>query len=117
MISMNRPSRGESESATTTRYDGCFFAPVRRSLILTDKISPCSSSFARVLRARQLWRTCAAERFHHLLRRFELFDQMVHVLDFRSAAGSDAPPAARIEDSRIRALLRRHRTDDGFDAR
>ena len=32
---MNRPSRGARASATTKRYVGCFFAPMRRSRILT----------------------------------------------------------------------------------
>src|SRR5262245_10275732 len=36
MISMNRPSRGLCESATTTRYVGCFFLPTRIKRILTD---------------------------------------------------------------------------------
>jgi hypothetical protein len=35
MDSMIRPSRGLLESATTTRYDGCFFLPTRINLILT----------------------------------------------------------------------------------
>src|SRR5680860_785002 len=32
---MIRPSRGLRESATTTRYDGCFVLPTRINLILT----------------------------------------------------------------------------------
>src|SRR5439155_20737753 len=34
-ISMNLPSRGERESATTTRYTGFFFDPTRVNLIRT----------------------------------------------------------------------------------
>jgi hypothetical protein len=32
---MNRPSRGERESATITRYDGALLQPVLLSLIVT----------------------------------------------------------------------------------
>src|SRR5687767_15714647 len=35
MISMNRPSRGLCESATTMRYVGVFFRPVRRRRMRT----------------------------------------------------------------------------------
>ncbi len=38
MISMYRPSRGEVDSATTTRYWGFLRAPVRRNLILSTRI-------------------------------------------------------------------------------
>src|SRR5437870_10624534 len=38
MISMNLPSRGERESATTTRYVGAFVLPVRRRRICTAKV-------------------------------------------------------------------------------
>src|SRR4051794_9924505 len=34
-ISMNRPLRGERESAATTRYVGCFVLPIRMSRSLT----------------------------------------------------------------------------------
>src|SRR6266550_2540376 len=46
MISMNFPSRGERESATTTRYTGFFFDPTRVSLIRTA-ISPPLSQGSR----------------------------------------------------------------------
>src|SRR5262249_35574767 len=39
-ISMNLPSRGERESATTTRYTGFFFDPTRVNLIRTAKPLP-----------------------------------------------------------------------------
>src|SRR5204862_7684310 len=42
MISMNLPSRGERESATTTRYVGAFVLPVRRRRMCTAKVR-CSS--------------------------------------------------------------------------
>src|SRR5438034_11822350 len=38
MISMNLPSRGARESATTTRYVGAFVLPVRRRRICTAKV-------------------------------------------------------------------------------
>src|SRR5213075_3158454 len=42
MISMNLPSRGERESATTTRYTGFFFDPTRVNLMRTAKpLPPC----------------------------------------------------------------------------
>src|SRR4029453_930435 len=37
---MNLPSRGERESATTTRYTGFFFDPTRVNLIRTPKRLP-----------------------------------------------------------------------------
>src|SRR6516165_10039324 len=95
---MKRPSRGDFESATMRRYDGCFFAPVRRNLILTAKVSP------------------SGELFHHLKRSLELLDELVDVLHARAASRSDTPPAARIEDARIFPLGRRHRADDRFAA-
>src|SRR3972149_2324109 len=42
---MYRPSRGARESATTTRYDGSFFLPVRVRRIVTAISSPPESVF------------------------------------------------------------------------
>src|SRR5438105_9309143 len=41
---MNFPSRGLRESATTIRYVGCFFRPVRRRRILTAIGTPLQGS-------------------------------------------------------------------------
>src|SRR4029453_11285887 len=50
-ISMNRPSRGDRESAATTRYVGCFFLPmrIRRSLTATRVLLSFVSGVARLL--------------------------------------------------------------------
>jgi hypothetical protein len=48
MISMNRPSRGLRSSATTTRYDGCFFLPTRIRRILTDNLHSWFGNGVRV---------------------------------------------------------------------
>ena len=82
---MNRPSRGERASATTKRYVGCFFAPMRRSLIFTMFVF-----HGRVILARQSGRHArhapllSAELFHHLTRLLELFDEPVDVGDLRA---------------------------------
>src|SRR5207237_3780142 len=43
MISTKRPSRGDRASATTTRYVGCFFLPIRIRRILTTALPPLLS--------------------------------------------------------------------------
>ena len=48
MISMNRPSRGERPSATTTRYVGCFFFPTRMRRIFTATARVSSRRYERV---------------------------------------------------------------------
>src|SRR5205814_7325318 len=54
-ISMNLPSRGERESATTTRYTGFFFDPTRVNLIRTAKsLPPCLRSFLAFVGLRRL---------------------------------------------------------------
>src|SRR5437588_10750095 len=46
-FSINVPSRGAVDSATTTRYAGCFLAPVRRSLIFSkSQASPACAGCA-----------------------------------------------------------------------
>src|SRR5436189_216659 len=79
---MNLPSRGERESATTTRYTGFFFDPTRVNLMRTAKpLPPCLGSLLafvgfrrlalRRLRrrrgTRQLWKLAAAHALHELV--------------------------------------------------
>src|SRR5438105_1318037 len=110
---MNRPSRGERLSATTTRQTGSFRPPTRVSLIATDKLGFLRKSwFGRLAAAhhgaeiRHLPRLQAA---HHLAHLAELLDELVDLLDGGSRAGGDPGPAAALDDVRLAPLLERHR--------
>src|SRR5690348_3117689 len=127
---MKRPSRGERASATTKRYVGCFFAPMRRSLILTMIPYPClcfalSTRFAREQtlsaehphrKARPLFLAAEAHLLHHLAGLFETLDQPVDVGDLRSAALRDALAAGTVENIRVLAFTLGHRANDRLDA-
>src|SRR5512145_1444908 len=97
MISMNRPSRGERESVTTTRYVGRFVVPVRLSLMETDTSSPPQCGKARELHAGRLAGQ-AFELFHHPAQLPELLEQPVDVLHGRPAPPGDALAPAPVDD-------------------
>src|SRR5574341_1859042 len=102
---MNRPSRGERESVTTTRYAGRLVVPVRLSRIDTATSSPPQhreSSFP----------VHALELLHELPELRVLLEQPVHVLNARAAAPRDALAAAAVDDLRMPPLARRHGRDD-----
>src|SRR5258706_7787673 len=111
MISMNRPSLGERESATTTRYAGFFVRPARLNRMWTATLhSP------RLAGRRNVRRACVGFAFlesqprregraslqlahpafhlldalHHLLELRILFEQAVHVGDRRPPAPRDS---------------------------
>src|SRR4051812_4239089 len=116
MISMKRPSRGERESATTTRYAGLRLEPMRRSRIDTDTSSPPQRGKAgQALQAAEL-SFHAFELFHHFLELRVLLEKPVHVRDARAAAARDALAARPADDLRMRALAGRHRRDDRVEA-
>src|SRR5207253_421469 len=53
MISTKRPSRGDRASATTTRYVGCFFLPIRMRRIFTTGIPLYSKTTGEGYRPRR----------------------------------------------------------------
>src|SRR5438874_2513828 len=126
---MNLPSRGERESATTTRYTGFFFDPTRVNLIRTAKsLPPCLRSllafvglrrFAlRLLRgAGHLGELPSADALHQLFHLLASFEQAVDLFDAGAGATRDALTARPVDHLRQRALLGRHREDDRLDAR
>src|SRR4029077_2558881 len=129
---MNLPSRGERESATTTRYTGFFFDPTRVNLIRTAKpLPPCLRSllafvgFRRLAlwrlrrrrRPRQLGKLALAHALHELLHLLARLEQPVDLLDGRARAVRDPLPSRPVDHLRKRALLQRHREDDRLDPR
>src|SRR5439155_2327491 len=133
---MNLPSRGERESATTTRYTGFFFDPTRVNLMRTAKPSPpCLRSLLalvglRRLPARLLLRGGSAARgeraqignlplahpLHELLHLLARIHQAIDFLDGGAGPLGDPLPPRAVDHARKRALLRRHREDDRLDA-
>src|SRR5215468_9461614 len=132
---MNLPSRGERESAATTRKTGFFFDPTRVNLSLTAKPLPPGllllafalrlsgrgrAGAVRRARRRQSWQGRHFPALHllhqlrHLLPRLE---QLVDLLDLRAAAAGDPLPARAVDHVRQRPLARRHRENDPLDAR
>src|SRR5882672_9045580 len=113
---MNRPSRGERESATTTRYRGRLFEPSRRSRIVTATASPLQGRKAgQALELAQL-AFHAFELPHHFSELRVLLEQPVHVLHAGAAAARDALAAAAVDDLRMLALVHGHRRDERVEA-
>src|SRR3954470_22687182 len=110
---MNRPSRGERRSATTTRHWGSFFPPTRVSRMLTA-ISARQDSGSRPA-ARRTWargerahgtgelalahelpeigHLALLDATHDLAHLVELLDELVDLLDGRAGALGDPQPA------------------------
>src|SRR5215813_3264257 len=98
MTSMKRPSRGERESATTTRYDGRREEPMRLSRIDTDTCSPPQRRKAgQALHPSEL-PFHAFELFHHLSELRVLLEQTVHVLHAGAASSGDPLAAGAADD-------------------
>src|SRR5919109_5250365 len=116
MFSMKRPSRGLRESATTTRYWGAFFMPMRIRRILTAMVwecsclgwpalpvglpSPCRAGGVRDRRSlpvqahlAQALGGHAGELLHHAARLVELLEDGVDLLGGGARAAGDAGPA------------------------
>src|SRR5215210_1403131 len=103
---MNLPSRGERESATTTRYTGFFFDPTRVNLIRTaNSLPPCLGSLLtfvglrclplrRCLHrsggTRKLRHLALAHALHELLHLLASLEQAIHFLNRRARALRDA---------------------------
>src|SRR5688572_27888654 len=109
---MNRPSRGERESATTTRYAGLRFEPIRRSRIETANSSPPRHRKARQLRQPARLAFESLELLHHLPELRVLLQQPVHVLHLRAAPARDPLSARAVDDLGMPSLCRGHREDD-----
>src|SRR5215468_9729049 len=108
---MNLPSRGERESAATTRKTGFFFDPTRVNLSLTANPLPpgllllslalglsgrSRSGAVRRARLRQSWqgrRLTAAHLFHQLRHLLARLEQLVDLLDVGAAPAGNALPA------------------------
>src|SRR2546425_5172851 len=115
MTSMNRPSRGERESVTTTRYVGFFVVPARLSRIATATSSPPELRESWKFHARELALE-PLELFHHLPQLRVLLEQTVDVLHAGPAAPRDPLSPAAVDDLRVPALVGRHRPDDRVEA-
>src|SRR5438093_10570146 len=126
---MNLPSRGERESATTTRYTGFFFDPTRVNLIRTAKsLPPCLRSLLAfvglrrfplrlLLRgARQLGELPLAHALHQLFHLLASLEQSVDLLDAGARAARDPLPPRSVDHLRQLALLGRHRVVDRLDS-
>src|SRR4029434_2865453 len=112
---MKRPSRGERESLTTTRYRGRLLEPSRRSRIATTSSPPQGRKAGQALQLAEL-AFHAFELLHHLSELRELLEQPVHVLHAGAAAPRDALAAAAVDDLRTLALVHGHRRDDRVEA-
>src|SRR3954447_14437610 len=112
-VSMNRPSRGERRSATTTRPWGSFFPPTRVSRMLTaisaeqDSVSALTHQLAEI---RHLALLDPAHQFAHLI---ELLDELVDLLRGGPGAAGDALPARALDRLGMAPLPRGHRQHDG----
>src|SRR5690606_34901255 len=96
------------------RYMGCFFLPIRISLILTAINSPLVSSAAA--EGAQIGQALSpGQRLHHLLCFGVLLEQPVHLLRAGSRPGRDPAFSAATDDFGVPALLGRHRLDDCLD--
>src|SRR3954470_8127139 len=123
---MNRPSRGERRSATTTRHWGSFFPPTRVSRMLTAisaeqdsepggvRSRPTGSALSHQLT--QVGHLALLDPAHQLAHLLELLDELVDLLDGRAGALRNAQPARALDQFRVAALVRRHAQHDRLDA-
>src|SRR6266571_4642041 len=116
MISMKRPSRGERESVTTTRYRGRLFEPSRLSRITTATFSPPHRGEAGQAPHAPHPTLHGLELLHHLPQLRVLLEQPVDVLHGRPAAARDALAARAVDELGIVPLGGRHRRDDRVEA-
>src|SRR6266496_4006454 len=134
---MNLPSRGERESATTTRYVGAFVLPVRRRRMCTAKVRRSSvkdvrgrntsiqatrgsAAWARSVRQAGDPRQLAtlghrAELLHEVLHLLELLQQRVDLGHGDAGAVRDTLESGAIQARGVLALLHRHGGDNRLD--
>src|SRR5919197_2139090 len=97
---MNRPSRGERESVTTTLYVGRRVEPMRRSRIETATSSPPELWESGQVEARHP-PLLSLELLHHLAKLRVLLEQPVDVLHAGAAAPADPLAPAAVDDLRM----------------
>src|SRR5690606_21020802 len=101
-------------SMTTMRYMGCFFLPIRISLILTAINSPLRTSTADQ-GAQVRHALSPGQRLHHFLCLGVLLEQPVHVLRAGARPGRDPAFSAATDELGTPALFGCHRLDDCLD--
>src|SRR3954452_15925366 len=115
-VSMNRPSRGERRSATTTRHWGSFFPPTRVSRMLTAISARQDSGSTLLHQLAQVGHLALLDAAHELAHLLELLDELVDLLDGRARALGDPQAPRALDQLRVAALVRRHRQHDRLDA-
>src|ERR1700712_1587417 len=98
---MNRPSRGERLSATTTRHWGSFFPPTRVSRMLTAISAGEGRGLALPHQLTQIGHLALLDPAHELAHLVELLDELVDLLDRRPGALGDAQPARALDQLRV----------------
>src|SRR4051794_19997512 len=109
---MNRPSRGERWSATTTRQIGFFLLPTRVSRTRTLISALRLATAGQLL---QVGHLPLRQRAHQLLHLAELIDELADRLHGRPGPARYPPSARAVDDRRVGALLGRHRLDDRLE--
>src|SRR3954467_7857912 len=115
-VSMNRPSRGERRSATTTRHWGSFFPPTRVSRMLTAISGQQDSVSALAHQVAEIGHLALLDPAHQLAHLIELLDQLIDLLRGGPRAAGDALAARTLDRLRMAPLPRRHGQHDGLHA-
>src|SRR6478752_2937784 len=115
-VSMNRPSRGERRSATTTRHWGSFFPPTRVSRMLTAISGQQDSVSALAHELAEIGHLARLDAAHHLAHLIELLDQLIDLLRGGPGAARDALAARALDRLRMAPLPGRHGQHDGLHA-
>src|SRR4051794_15031847 len=115
-VSMNRPSRGERRSATTTRHWGSFFPPTRVSRMLTAISARQDSGLSLAHDLAEIRHLSPLDPPHHLAHLVELLDELVDLLDRRARALGDAQAPRALDQLGVAALIWGHREHDRLDA-
>src|SRR5919106_6508469 len=102
---MNRPSRGDRRSATTTRHTGSLRPPTRVSLMLTDMRR---SSLAVAHQLAEVGHPALLQPAHELAHLAELLDELVDLLHGRPRPLGDPQPPRALDQLRPPPLLRGH---------
>src|SRR5919109_3861724 len=113
---MNLPSRGDSWSATTMRYSGIFFRPMRRRRMRVDMFSSseCGLAGESAASERQLQTGAPGlpRDLHELLHLLELAQEGVDLLYRAARALGNPEPPLTVDQVGIGPLLGGHREHD-----
>src|ERR671925_1193441 len=104
-VSMNRPSRGERRSATTTRHTGSFFPPTRVSRMLTAISARQDSGSALPHELAEIGHPARLQAAHHLAHLAELLDELVDLLHRGAAPARDPQPPRALDRVRMAPLV------------